>query len=148
MKKHSAIILAVGLFIFSGLFVGWVITNRNAQRDWPGKQLQNAVTLGAALSDYRQVHGSYPVRLDDLVAGGTLDQRAFDQLQFRSEPRADPEDWIYKTPDQLTDIAIVGPAAAFPWSGHSGYTVTARADGGGELISGSKVKSVPAWAKK
>lgn len=148
MKKHQDIILAVGVFIFSGLIVGWVITNRNTQRDWPGKQLQNAVMLGEALSGYRQVHASYPVRLDDLVAGGTLDQREFDQLQFRSEPRAEPEAWIYKTPAQITDIAIVGPSAIVPWSGHSGFTVTARADGGGELISSSKLNIIPSWAKK
>jgi hypothetical protein len=146
MKKRSAIIPVAGLFTFPALVVGWVIAGWNAQRDWPGKQLQNAVTLGAARSDYRQVHGSYPVRLDDLVAGGTPDQRAFDRLRFRSGPLADPEDWIYKTPVQLSDIAIVGPAAVFPWSGHSGFAVNARADGGGELISGSKVKNVPPWA--
>ena len=148
MMKYSAIILAVGVFISSGLIVGWVITNRNAQRDWPGKQLQNAVTLGEALAGYRQVHGSYPVRLDDLVAGGTLDQRTFDQLQFRSEPRSEPEAWIYKSPDQITDMAIVGPSAIFPWSGHCGFTVTARADGGGELIPASKLDIIPPWARK
>lgn len=148
MKKNSAIILVAGLFIFAGVVAGWMITSRNAQREWPGKQLRNAIALGAALSGYRQVHGSYPARLDDLIAGGTLDQVAFERLQFRSEPRADPEDWLYKIPDQLTDIAIVGPKSVFPWSGHSGYTVTACADGGGELILGSKVNRIPAWATK
>jgi hypothetical protein len=140
MKKHTTPILAVVVFMLSSMMVGCVISNRSTQRNWPGKQLQNAVTLGEALSDYRQVHGSYPVRLEDLVAGGTLDQRAFDQLQFRSEPRAEPKDWLYQTPDQITDIAIVGPSAIIPWSGHSGFTVTARADGGGELLSGAKLK--------
>jgi len=148
MKKNTTIILAVAAFIISGLISGLFITNRNAQKEWPSKQLQNAVTLSAALSDYRKIHGSYPDRLNDLVAGGTIDQRTFDLLQFRSEPRSEPEAWIYKSPDEFTDVTIIGPSTIFPWSGHSGFTVTARADGSGELIPESKSNTLPSWAKK
>jgi len=148
MKKRSVIILIAGIAIFAGIVVGWLITSLNTQREWPSKQLRNAVTLGLALSSYREIHGSYPTQLEDLVAGGTLDQEEFERLQFRPAPRADSENWLYKTPDQLTDIAIVGPTSIFPWSGHSGYTVTARADGGGELILGTKRYRIPSWATK
>ena len=148
MKKRSAIILISGLLGFGGSVTGWIVAKRNAQREWPWKQLQNAVTLGAALSTHRQNHGSYPARLEDLVAGGTLNQEAFEKLQFRGGPHADPERWLYMMPDQISDIAIVGPTAVFPWDGHSGYTVTAQADGGGELIPRAKRKQIPAWATK
>ena len=132
--------------MLAGVFAGWMITNRKAQREWPDTQLRNAVALGTAISDYQKVHGSFPARLHDLVEGGILDQVGFQRLQFRSEPRADPEEWFYKPPDQSSDIAIVGPKAIFPWSGHSGYTVTARANGGGELNLASKGYRIPAWA--
>ena len=118
MKKQSVIIIVVGLFILMSLFVRWTIAKRNAQREWPDKQLRNAMTLGAALSRYRQVHGSFLERLDNLVAGGTLDQTGFERLKFRFEPSADPEEWLYQTPAQLSDIAIVGPMAIIPWNGH------------------------------
>jgi hypothetical protein len=69
-------------------------------------------------------------------------------LQFQTGPRADPDHWLYRMPDQPSDIAIVSPTAIFPWDGHSGFTATARADGGGELISCAKRNQIPAWATK
>ena len=148
MKKRSIITLTVGLLLLLSAVVGWFVTSRNAQRQWPSEQLQNAITLSAALSTYQQNHGSFPARLEDLVAGGTLGDEAFQRLQFRAGPRAQPEHWLYKTPEKISDIAIVSPTAIVPWEGHSGYTVTARADGGGELISGTKHNRVPTWATK
>jgi hypothetical protein len=148
MKKRSAIILFTGLLVFGGSVIVWIVAHRNAQREWPWKQLMNAVTLGAALSTHQRNHGSYPARLEDLVAGGTLNPQTFERLQFRTGPRADPEHWLYRIPDQLSDIAIVSPTAIFPWDGASGDTVTARADGSGELIPHAKSKQIPAWATK
>ena len=148
MNKRSAIILFAGLLIFGGSVVGWVVVGRNAQREWPGKQLQNAVKLGAALHTCRQNDWAYPARLEDLITAGIMNRETFEKLQFQAGPHAEPEDWLYRPPSKDSDIAIVGPTTIFPWEGHSGYTVTARADGGGELIPRAKHDQIPAWATK
>ena len=148
MKKRPAIILTAGILVLGGSIIWWSVAGRNAQSEWPWQQLQNAATLGAAPSAYQRNHGSYPTRLEDLVAGGTLDQEAFERLQFRAGPRADPAPWLYRILNQFSDIAIVSPTEIFPWGGHHGFTVTARADGGGELISHAKRNQIPAWATK
>ena len=148
MKRRSVIILIAGLLILGGLVASWIIADRNERREWPWKQLQSAVTLGAALDAYLRKHGSYPARLDDLVTGGMLDQAAFDKLQFRVRPRGDPEPWLYHIPQEPDGIAIVGPALIDSRKDDSGTIVMARADGGGELIPNSKRDHLPAWGTK
>jgi len=127
---------------------GFVLHGRFVQREWPEKQLENAVTLGKALSIYHDANGSYPDRLFDLVDGGVIPSDQFVGLQFRSTPSARPEEWLYHRPDSLGDIAIVAPVWTYPWSGHAGYRAAARADGGGELIPSSKDYRIPHWAAK
>lgn len=149
MKKRPAIILTAGMLVLGGSVLWWSVAGRNAQSEWPWQQLQNATTLGVALSTYQRNHGSYPTRLEDLVAGGTLDLQAFERLQFRAGPRADPAPWLYRIPNQITDIAIVSPTQIFDWDGHyDGVFVTARADGGGEVISRANHNEIPGWATK
>ncbi|MCB1209557.1 MAG: hypothetical protein KDK97_09535 [Verrucomicrobiales bacterium] len=148
MMKRSTLIVLAGLVVFVGCLGMWILHRRAVQRQWPLEQFQNAVALGKALSKYHETYGSYPARLEDLVAGGTLDRNAFERLQFRAGPSAAPEPWLYSPPDQPSEIAIVGPTAIPPWSGHSGLTATACADGSGEAILGTKSDTLPAWARK
>ncbi len=148
MKKPSIALVCGGAFLLAIVVCGFVLHGRSVQREWPGKQLESAVTLGKALSIYHDAHGSYPDRLSDLVDGGVIPMDQFVGLQFRSTPRARPEEWLYHRPESLGDIAIVAPASTYPWSGHAGYRAAARADGGGELIPGSKEYRIPQWAAK
>jgi hypothetical protein len=148
VKKVLAILLISGLLGFGGYVTGLFVVGRNAEREWPGKQLRNASLLGLALTTHKQTHGVYPARLEDLVAGGALNPEAFETLQFQFGPNADPQQWLYQTPDHPSDMAIVAPAALVPWNGHFGFTVTARANGAAELISHSKRSQIPAWARE
>jgi len=146
MKKPVKILVCSGALLLVIVVCGFTAHARFAQRGWPEKQLESAVTLGKGLSRYHDAHGSYPERLSDLVVGGVIPMEQFVGLQFRSSPRARPEEWLYQRPESHGDIAIVAPVATYPWSGHGGYRATARADGGGELIAGAKGDGIPRWA--
>jgi len=148
MTKRTLIIILAGLLTFGGMYTRWRIGDRQTQREWPNIQLKNATTLGAALSKYQDQHGSYPSRLVNLVDGGTMNQHEFNTLQFQSKPKSHHGQWLYKPPNQLSDIAIVAPTKIYPWNGHSGYTVAAYADGSGMLIPAAKQSQVPAWTSK
>lgn len=124
------------------------INKRETQRNWPFRQLQNATKIGESLSQYYDTHGLYPARLEELVVKGIISQKDFQKLQFKSEPKAPPQRWLYKAPMQISDIAIVAPREIYPWSGHSSYIVVARAAGGGELLTKAKQVRVPARASK
>jgi len=147
MKRPFLVVLFVGLLIWGGIFAASV-KSRNTQRQWPHKQLQSAMELGVALSEYRNQHGSYPARLEDLVHGGTIVPKKFTKLLFQSDPKADPEPWLYKVPLTPSEIAIVAPQAIHSWDEHSGSIATGRADGGGELIPEAKRHQIPTWSSK
>jgi hypothetical protein len=148
MKKSVIVIMCGIVLILATGFAGFIMHVRTVQRGWPSKQIESAVTLGAALYRYHEVHGFYPEQLDDLVEGDVITKEQFEGLQFRATARAHPEEWLYHRPKELSDVAIVAPAWVHPDSGHSGYRPTARADGGGELIIASKAYRIPSWATK
>lgn len=142
MEKRLLILVAVGLLL--GLAAsGEFLRRQISKKLWPAKQLENAIKLGSALSSHRQKHGFYPEILTDLTTDGLLDKKEFEALRFKSSSAAKSENWLYHAPTNASDVAIVSPEPVYPWKGHAGLYVTARADGGGELISSAKRHLVP-----
>ena len=120
----------IGLLLAGAIVLWWTLYTQEVRREWPGRELKNAVTLGRRLWPYHEAHGKYPEHLRDLVADGTLQADEFDSLRFRSAPGAAPEDWEYRFPAQPGEIAIMSPRSIRD----IGYWVVSRADGGGEVI--------------
>jgi|GEM_PF-6522778 len=79
MTKRSTLIVLAGLVVSVGSLGMWILHRREVQRQWPLEQFQNAVTLGKALSKHYETYGSYPAKLEDLVAGRTLDRVSFER---------------------------------------------------------------------
>lgn len=137
MEKRLLILVSAGLLL--GLAAsGEFLRRQSSKKLWPGKQLENATKLGFALSVHRQKHGFYPESLTDLTANGLLDEMEFEALRFKSSSAAKSENWLYHAPSNASHVAIVSPQPVYPWNGHAGLYVIARADGGGELISNAK----------
>jgi hypothetical protein len=148
MKKPGLALVCGGAFVLAMVVCAFVLHGRSVQSGWPFQQLQQACTLGTALSIFHNTHGRYPERLSELVEGGVIPMEEFAGLQFRATPRARPEKWLYHRPESLGEIAIVSPVLMNPGSGVSGFRVTARAGGGGELIPGTKSSRIPQRARK
>lgn len=143
MKKGLFIIAAVGLVLLSAAVSAEMLRRQNVRKQWPEKQLENATKLGVALSSHLQKYGRYPERLADLVKPDLFNETEFEALRFKPSSTAKGEDWTYHAPSTTSDIAIISPRLVFPWDGHAGLYVTARADRGGELISNAKRDLLP-----
>ena len=148
MKKHVFVVVGGTVLLLALSIVATVSHNRSLQRAWPAKQLENATTLGRALADFRRSYGTYPENLFSLVEGSTVTYEEFRNLRFSASPGSQPQEWLYNRPKSKSETAIVAPDWVFPWDGHSGYRVTASADGGGELILGTKDYRLPEWVTK
>lgn len=139
MKKPLKTALEfVGLLMGVWFLLWWILRDREIRRNWPARQMRNAVTIGCKLWPYHEAHGKYPERLGDLVADGIFTAEELEALRFQSAPGAPREDWIYHVPPRLNAIAIESPHTP----GDSGYRIIARAGGGGEVVKNELVYSI------
>ena len=146
VNRPRLALAAAGLFI-SLVLALVVLHHRNVQKEWPTRQWRNAMALAKALDEYRDSRGAYPENLTELVDARLMTEARFRELQFKRSPRDQSEAWLYRRPDHIDQIAIAAPHWIITWDGHSGQLVTARADGGGEIFTATKVADLPKWVQ-
>lgn len=135
MRSVRTALVCLGLLVGVLFLLWWKRRDEEIRREWPGRQLTNAVTMGRKLWPYREAHGKYPERLSDLVADGIFKADELEALRFQSAPGAPREDWIYQVPGRMEAIAIESPRSL----GEVGFRIIVRADGGGEVVRSEAV---------
>lgn len=100
--------------------------------------MSRATELGILLNHYQSENAVFPASLEALVDSGLISVSRFDDLQFQKAPGAERSAWTYVHPESIEEIAIISPDPVVPWSGSAGLFITARANGGGEMIGAGK----------
>ena len=142
MKKRKTMILLVLALLFCIAAITLTLITREQRRNWDSVQIQRAIAIMGAVAQYRNDHGGYPNSLELLVSSGQIPVDRYHQLMFQDRPHGTRKAWIYHPPSTASSIAIVSPDPVIPWGGSHGVFITARADGGGELIAAAKVHEI------
>ena len=142
MKNRKTLILVVVALFFFVAAITITFIARERRRNWPSVQIQSAIAIMKVVAQYRDDHGSYPNSLQVLVSSGQISEDRYHQLLFQAVPHECRKTWIYHPPTDATSVAIVSPEPVIPWRGSHGFFITARADGGGELIAMEKIGGV------
>ena len=138
MKNRNKLIVTVLALLLCVAAVTIYFIEREQRRNWPSVQIQNASAIMKVIAQYRDDHGSYPNSLEVLVSSGQISEHRYNQLLFQDRPHGGRKAWIYHPPTTASSVTLVSPDPVIPWRGSRGVIVTARADGGGELIATGK----------
>jgi hypothetical protein len=142
MKKSKTLILVVVAVLFCVVAVAIIFIAGEQRRNWPSVQMQSAIAIMKVVAQYRDDHGSYPNSLEVLVSSGQISEDQYHKLMFQDRRHGNRKAWIYHPPTTASSVAIVSPNPVIPWSGSGGVFITARADGGGELIATGKIHDI------
>jgi hypothetical protein len=140
MRPATRLLLAFSILMLTciGLLL-WMLA-RNIQRGWPEKQVERCENLGLRVRQYHEKHGNYPAALHQLVDGGMVTEKEYENLKFQTGPWSERIEWSYHPPGETHGIALFSGAPVFPHRGSSGMYVFGTAAGGAQAIGEEKLE--------
>ncbi len=102
---------------------------RRIQADWAWVQSKRCSALGTLLYRYNEKHGHYPESLHDLVDSKIIDESAFRNLKFQRNSSAEPQDWRYSKPENISQFALFSGDPVTNWNAPRSIYIAGHADG-------------------
>jgi len=109
------------------------------QSDWAFFQMKRCSNMGQLIYLFHERRGRYPKELHELVDSGTTSEARYRGLMFQTNPSASPQEWEWRAPETLFQVALFSGAPVTVWNCHVKSYVIGRPDGSATIFGEEKL---------